>query len=299
MTSRYIEANGVTIFTEAFGAADDPPVLLIMGAMASGVWWPADFCQRLADEGRYVIRYDHRDTGRSTSYQAGTTSYTVENLAADALAVLDGYRIARAHVVGMSLGGYLAQLIGLKYPERVETLTLVASEALETPDPSTRGIDPAVLNYHAGAANLDWTDRQAVIEYQVGAWRLLTGSAHPFQEDDIRALATEDLERTPNPLTAFNHAGLSEPAGWVGRLAELRVPVLVIHGTDDRVVSYAQALTLARKVRGATLITLPGTGHEIHRFDWPVIVNALTEHTGQDSGSRRFDPRHETTRKVD
>ena len=285
MTSRYIEKDDVRLFTEAFGALHDPPVLLIMGAMASGVWWPADFCEQLAREGHYVIRYDHRDTGRSTSYPPGTTPYTVEDMAADAVAVLDGYGISGAHIAGMSLGGYLAQLIGLKYPDRVQTLTLVASEALEQPDPKTPGIDPAVLDYHARASTLDWANRQSVIEYQTGAWRLLTGSAHPFLEDDIRALATEDLDRTPSPMSAFNHAGLSQPTGWLGRLVELQVPVLVIHGTEDQVVSYEHALTLQRKIPGATLITLRGTGHELHRFDWPVILKALTEHTGREQVS--------------
>jgi pimeloyl-ACP methyl ester carboxylesterase len=273
--------NDVTLLSERFGERADPAILLIMGAMASGVWWPEDFCRQLASRGRHVIRYDHRDTGKSTSYPPGHLAYGVEDLADDAVRVLDAYGIQRAHLVGMSLGGYLAQLIGLKYEERVHTLTLIAAEALEVPDPQIPGIDPAVLAYHAGAARLDWRDRAAVIEYQVGAWRLLSGSAHPFEEGEIRALAAADFDKTPNPASAFNHAALAEPVGWLGRLSQLRSPVLVIHGTEDRVVPYAHALTIKARVAAATLLALQGTGHELHRADWPVILNAIEEHTSR------------------
>jgi len=170
------------LFTESFGDRNSAPVLLIMGAMASGVWWPRSFCMQLASRGRFVIRYDHRDTGRSLSYAPGGAEYSTETLADDALSVLNAYNIESAHLVGMSLGGYLSQLLALKAPQMVKTLTLIASESLAPKDPSIPGIDPRVLEYHARAATLDWNDREAVLAYQVGAWRLLTGSAHPFDE---------------------------------------------------------------------------------------------------------------------
>jgi pimeloyl-ACP methyl ester carboxylesterase len=282
-----ITLGDVTLYTEEFGATADPAILLIMGAMASGVWWPEDFCRQLAGRGRRVIRYDHRDTGQSTTYPSGEVAYRVEDLADDAVRVLDAYGIGQAHLVGMSLGGYLAQLIGLKYEERVRTLTLIASEALEAVDPQIPGIDPALLAYHAAAGGLDWRDREAVIEYQVGAWRLLSGSAHPFDEADIRALAAVDFDRSPTPTSAFNHAALSEPAGWLGRLSQLRSPVLVIHGTEDRVVPYGHALTITARVPAATLLSLRGTGHELHRDDWPVILNAIEQHTARGPGAPR------------
>ena len=105
-------------------------------------------------------------------------------------------------------------------------------------------MDPQVPAYHARAAQLDWSDRSAVIEYQIGAWRLLSGRERVFDETFLRALAEEEWERTPNPLTPFNHASLKEPAGWVDRLHEIHTPVLIIHGTDDRVLPYAHGLAL-------------------------------------------------------
>jgi pimeloyl-ACP methyl ester carboxylesterase len=126
----------------------------------------------------------------------------VEDLADDAFGVLEAYGIRRAHVIGMSLCGHLCQIIGLKHPEHAKSLALIASEALEEADPNIPSIAPAVLPYHAKAADLDRTDRAAVLQYQLGAWRLLSGSAHPFDEDAIRAIAGADFDRTPNPLSA-------------------------------------------------------------------------------------------------
>ena len=180
MKEGFAAIDGGALFTESFGDRDAPPVLLIMGAMASGVWWPSSFCVQLASRGRFVLRYDHRDTGRSTSYGPGGASYSTETLADDALSVLNAYKIESAHLVGMSLGGYLSQLLALKAPQRVRTSALIASECLAPKSPAMPAMDPRILEFHARAATLDWADRGAVQEYQVEAWRLLSGSAHPF-----------------------------------------------------------------------------------------------------------------------
>jgi pimeloyl-ACP methyl ester carboxylesterase len=281
MNEAFVSAGDARLFTESIGNRNAPPVLLIMGAMASGVWWPRSFCAQLAKRGRFVIRYDHRDTGRSTSYGPGGATYSTETLADDALSVLDGYNIESAHVVGMSLGGYLGQLLALKAPQRVRTMTLIASEQLAPPDPAMPAMDARIPQYHARAAQLDWSDREAVSEYQVGAWRLLSGTAHPFDEAFIRELAQEDLDRTPNPLTPFNHASLREPPGWVGRLGEIQAPALIIHGTEDLVVPYAHAVALHAGLRNSRLVTLAGAGHELHPLDWPVMLDAIVEHTSR------------------
>jgi pimeloyl-ACP methyl ester carboxylesterase len=261
------------------GSPGDPPILLIMGAMASGIWWPDEFCRQLADRGRYVIRYDHRDTGASTSYEPGNPGYTVEDLADDAVAVLDAYGIERADLAGMSLGGYLSQLIALKYPGRVLSLTLISSERLALADPAMPGISPSVIEYHAKASDLDWSDRKAVIEYQVGAWRLLTGSRRTFDARAVEEMARADFDRTKNPLSAFNHARLSDAVGWVGRLDEIHVPTLIIHGTEDPVLPYAHALALKSAIAGSRLVTLEGAGHELNPEDWGVIIDAIVRHT--------------------
>ena len=279
MEARTVTAGAISLLSEAVGDPADPAVLLIMGAMASGIWWPEEFCRRLAARGRRDIRYDHRDTGGSTSGHPGHIDYSVEDLADDAIAVLDAYQIGRAHLCGMSLGGFLAQMVALKAPTRVASLTLIASERLAATDPEIPPISQAVLDYHAQAAALDWSDRAAVLDYQVGAWRLLNGSAHDFDEAHIRQLAEADLDRAGNPLTAMNHAMLAGGEEWLGRVSEIAVPALIIHGTEDPVLPYPHALALLSALKHATLVTLAGSGHELHPADWDRILDAIEHHT--------------------
>lgn len=279
MNNEIVETGAVSLYSECFGSPAEPPVLLIMGAMSSAVWWPADFCRQLANLGRYVIRYDHRDTGRSTSFAPGTARYSVEDLADDAVHVLDQNGIESAHFIGMSLGGFLAQLVALKTPERVRTLTLIASERLADTDPGMPPMDPAILDYHQRAGEMDWADRKAVVAYRIGAWRLLSGSAHEFDEASIRVLAEAEFDRTPALLSTFNHASLAGGDEWFGRLDEISARTLIIHGTEDPVLPYAHGLALKAEIRNSTLLTLEGTGHELHREDWPVILRTVERHT--------------------
>lgn len=139
MTEKAVVANGAEIMTAATGDPDDPPVLLIMGVMASMLWWPDAFVAALAGTGRYVIRYDNRDTGRSTHWAPGQPGYSFSDMVDDAVAVMDGYGSASAHVVGMSMGGMIAQQVALRYPDRVRSLTILSSSPLDVKDlpPST------------------------------------------------------------------------------------------------------------------------------------------------------------------
>src|SRR3954465_2494213 len=127
MTERMVEANGVELCTEPFGDPADPPILLIMGLGASMLWWEEGFCQLLADGGRFVVRYDHRDTGRSVTYELGRPGYSGAGLVADAVGVLDAYEIPVAHLVGVSAGGAFAQLLALDHPDRVSSLVLIST----------------------------------------------------------------------------------------------------------------------------------------------------------------------------
>ncbi|MFP1464007.1 alpha/beta fold hydrolase [Escherichia coli] len=137
MKEKVVVDKAISLYTESFGDPAHEPIILIMGAMSSAVWWPDEFVSQLAKMGRYVIRYDHRDTGKSTSYEPGQAPYSVEELADDVVRVIDGYGLEAAHLVGMSLGGFLSQLVALKYPKRVKSLTLIASERLADADRST------------------------------------------------------------------------------------------------------------------------------------------------------------------
>jgi pimeloyl-ACP methyl ester carboxylesterase len=289
MGEAMVRANGVEICTEDFGSPSDPALLLIMGATASMVWWPDDFCHLLAAGGRHVIRYDNRDTGRSITYPPGRPDYSMEDLAADARGVLDAWRIGRAHIAGMSLGGMIAQLLALRDPERVASLALLMTGAVAPDDPDLPPMDEKVLAYHRTAARLDWSQDDAVIDFMVGGWRLLTGSGHAFEDAPIRAIATRELHRSASLPSMFNHALLTGGERWYGRLGEIAAPTLVIHGTDDPVLPYPHGIALTNAIPGARLLTLPGTGHELHSADWETIAQAILTHT--ETAAARLAPR--------
>ena len=154
-----IEANGVELCTERIGDLDDPPILLVMGIGGSMLWWEEGFCRMLVEGGRLVIRYDHRDTGRSVTYEPGRPEYTGTDLVADAVGVLDAYGIPAAHVVGVSAGGAFAQLLALAFPERVLSLVLISTSPAT---PGERRLPPATERYRRflATAEVDWSDRE-------------------------------------------------------------------------------------------------------------------------------------------
>lgn len=273
--------NGIDICTESYGNPTDPAVLLIMGAMCSMVYWDEEFCQRLAHTGRYVIRFDNRDVGRSIAYEPGNSQYTVIDMADDAIGVLDAYGIDQAHIVGMSLGGMIAQIIAIKYPLRVLTLTLIASSIFGSDD-NNRNLPPmekSILDYHANAGTLNWSDEEAVANYLVAGSRLLCGSKHTFDEIRVFKQVTTEIKRANNLLSMFNHALLKGDASYEGKLKGATVPSLIIHGTEDKILPYEHGLALANEIPNASLRTLEGTGHEIHSDDWENIINAICNHT--------------------
>lgn len=277
---RFIKSGNVDICTESFGNPANPPILLIMGATASLVWWEQEFCERLADKGFYVIRYDNRDVGKSTTYPAGESQYSTLDMADDVLAVMDSYNLDSAHLAGMSLGGMLAQIVAIRNPERVKTITLIASGIWDD-KPELPTIDPAVLEYHAIAGTLDWTNEQDVIQYLAGGWRILNGSRHPFDEKRTYKLAQAEVKRANNLLSMFNHSMLAGGDELYGQASKIKAPALIIHGTEDKVLPFEHALEMKKTIPNSTLLEIKGAGHEIHPLDWELIVEAIAAHVKQ------------------
>jgi pimeloyl-ACP methyl ester carboxylesterase len=273
-----LEANGVDLCVETFGDPTDPAILLIMGASASMDWWEDELCERLAAGSRFVIRYDHRDTGRSVSYAPGAPPYTLHDLTADAVGLLDSFGLARAHLVAMSMGGAIAQLAALDHPDRVASLTLIST----SPGPGDPDLPPMPEEARAQfseAAAPDWADRTSVIDYLVYLARVSAGSL-PFDEDAFRDLAGRVFDRTVNLESSMtNHTSMDGGESWRGRLGELRAPTLVVHGTEDPVLPYGHGLALVEEIPDARLLTLERTGHELPRSVWDVFVPAVLEHT--------------------
>ena len=278
VAERMIEANGVELCTEAFGRPADPPILLIMGIGASMLWWEEGFCRLLAEGGRFVIRYDHRDTGRSVTSEPGRPDYTGADLIADAVGVLDAYGIPAAHVVGVSAGGAFAQLLALDYPDRVLSLVVISTSPAT---PGERGLPSATERYRrfVTSATVDWSDETSVIEYLVGYARVLAGGARPFDEAAIEALVRHDVERAHNIAAAENHGLAAEGEASRRPLSSIAVPTLVIHGTEDPMFPLEHGEALAREIPGAMLLTLEGAGHGVERADWENIARVILAHT--------------------
>lgn len=278
MAERMVEANGVALYTESFGDPADPPILLIMGIGASMIWWEEGFCRMLAEGGRFVVRYDHRDTGRSTTYPVGSPGYTGTDLLADATRVLDVYDIPAAHIVGVSAGGGFAQELALDRPERVLSLVLISTTfatatGRSLPDPTEE------FGNFVATARVDWSDDDSVVEYMVGYQRMLAGGERPFDEPAVRELVRRDIERARDYPAVQNHDSIQDDGGDYPPVSSIAVPTLVIHGTADPMFPIGHGEALAEELPHARLLRLEGAGHGVYRVDWEAIVEAILEHT--------------------
>lgn len=278
MTERMIEANGVELCTEPFGEPTDPAILLVQGMGASMLWWEDGFCRRLADAGRFVIRYDHRDTGRSVTYEPGRPGYTSADLEADAVGVLDGYGVRAAHVVGVSAGGGMAQLLALDFPDRVLSLVLISTSPAT---PGDRDLPPPTEAFGNSVAttNVDWSDPESVIDYQLDYSRVLAGDRRRFDEHAWRELVRRDVERARNIAALQNHDAIPEIERSHEPLSSITAPTLVIHGTADPMFPPEHGEALADEMSGARLLLLEGAGHGVDPADWDVIVAAIVDQT--------------------
>jgi len=275
VAERIVEANGVELCTEPFGDPADPPILLVMGAGASMLWWDEGFCRMLAERGRFVVRYDHRDTGRSTTSPPGRPQYTGADLVGDAVGVLDAYDIPAAHVVGVSAGGAFAQLLALGNPDRVLTLTLISTSpartvAVELPAATER------YREFVASAEVDWADEQSVVDYLVGYARMLAGR---FDEAATRDLVRRDVARAHDIAASENHGLVAEGDAPREPVSTIAAPTLVIHGTADPMFPPEHGRALAAEIPGARLLLLEGAGHGVERHDWRTIVHAVVDHT--------------------
>jgi pimeloyl-ACP methyl ester carboxylesterase len=277
MTEMMVYNKDIEICTESFGDASDPAILLIMGATASMVWWDDRFCKKIADHGFYVIRYDNRDTGKSTCYSPGVPPYTVIDLADDALCILKSYKIRRVHLIGMSLGGMIAQIIAIRSSDKVKSLTLISTSVWDN-IPDLPQMEPRLIEYYSKIPSIDWCSDDQAKDYIIGNWRNIHGSRHEFDETRASDLAEIEINRSVNIQCMFNHTLLGGGEELYGRSKEIEKPVLVIHGTEDPVLPFAHAKALEETFKNSKLVALHGLGHEIHMNEWDTIVDEIVKH---------------------
>ena len=275
---RIVRIRGVDLCVQSIGRPTDPAILLIAGAASSMLHWADEFCERLAAGSRFVIRYDHRDTGRSVSYPPGSPPYTGRDLDDDAIRVLDAFGVAAAHIVGMSMGGGIGQSLAIRHPDRVASLTLIATSPIrrEPDDPDLPPPSEEVAAEFGGVSAPDWSDRAAVIDYLVGQELLCTSRSRPVPEEFVRDLATRTVDRAVSIASINNHflvaSGDDTPRD---PLASITAPTLVVHGTEDPAFPLAHGAALADAIPGARLMTLEHTGHELPPAVWDAVIPAI------------------------
>ena len=282
-------ANGIEIYYDTFGDPDDVPLLLIMGLGSQAIQWDVDLCTTFVDRGFYVIRYDNRDVGLSTKIDTPDLDFATEflkafgghpedvhapyrlsDMAADAVGLLDHLGLDAVHVVGVSMGGMIAQQLAIDAPSRVVTLTSIMSTTGD-PDVGTPHPDAAGALIRPPAA-----DRAGYIEGYVETWRTI-GSPTYFDEDQIRARAGAMYDRCYNPIgTGRQLLAIMASGSRSEQLSRLSAPTLVIHGNIDPLVDVSGGRRTAEVIPGAEYIEVEDMGHDLPRQLWPVFVEAIT-----------------------
>lgn len=288
-----VDANGIQIEYETFGEPDSPALLLIIGLADQLISWDEKLCHLLAEKGHYVIRFDNRDAGLSSKMQAagepdimkiiealmrGETivpPYTIEDMAADAVGLMDALGIEKAHICGMSMGGMIAQTIALNYPKRVLSLISIYSN---TGDPEEPQPKPEAMQFLITPSP---EEREAYIEFGAKLFNTISGPGYPYDEEWLRMHLAQLYDRSFYPQGAARQlAAIFTQKNRKPALKSLVTPTLVIHGADDPLVRVGCGKNTAAAIPNAKLIIIDGMGHDLpHGGAWPQIIDAIVEHT--------------------
>jgi pimeloyl-ACP methyl ester carboxylesterase len=303
MGERTASVNGIEIVYEAFGDERDPVMLMIMGLGTQMLGWNEEFCRMLAGRGFRVVRFDNRDVGRSTKIEgaprpdlmalaagdASSASYTLSEMADDAVGLLDHLGAEAAHLVGASQGGMIAQVIAIREPERVLSLTSMMSTTgnREVGQPHPEGL--------AALFSSPPPDPEGMAEWAVATWRTLGSPGFESDDDAIRAVAKASFERGYSPEgVARQIAAVLASGDRTGELRKLRVPTLVIHGADDPLIDVSGGEATAEAIPGAKLIVIPGMAHDLPRALWPRFVDEIVANAERGASVAASSPARES-----
>jgi pimeloyl-ACP methyl ester carboxylesterase len=269
MSGYVVDANEIGIWCEVFGKPRNPAIMLIMGSGGQSILWRTNFCEKLAKEGFFVIRFDNRDTGRSASFDYAIRPYSLIDMAEDAIGVLDALSIKKAHFLGLSMGGYIAQLIAIYFPERVRSLISMSST-----------IDSSNLRGYNNPGSLPEQDMSAIdkikkiyatrkktqlekIDAITEIWRVFNGTEADFPYEEWYRLAEESYKRarTHNAMRNHRQAAHASAPSRVDELSKLDVPSLIVHGSVDPIIKVEHAKYAAKIIPSAKLEIIKGMGH--------------------------------------
>jgi pimeloyl-ACP methyl ester carboxylesterase len=286
-------SDSIEIEYDTFGSPSDPALLLVMGFTAQMTAWDENFCQLLAKGGRFVIRFDNRDTGLSTKLDGqevdlpailgvlfgdGSTEmppvpYTLSDFSSDAFGVLDALGIEKAHIAGASMGGMIVQTMAIEHPERVLTMTSIMSTTGE------REYGQAAPEAMAALLTPPPTERDAYVENSASAWKVFASPRY-YDADKVKVRAAASFDRMFYPEGAPRQmAAIAASGDRTDGLRALKVPTLVIHGAADTLITPSGGLRTAELIPGANLLLLSDMGHDLPEPLWPLIVDSIVSHT--------------------
>jgi pimeloyl-ACP methyl ester carboxylesterase len=295
MDERFCDVGrGVTLCYETFGDSDDTPILLIMGLATQMIAWHEDFCEQLADRGFYVVRFDNRDIGRSTHFdfrpptliemarrRVRPEQYSLSDMAEDSAVLLRELGISPAHVVGVSMGGMIAQVLAAERPDAVRSLVSIMSTT-----GSRRHGQPA-LSVYRYLLRPPPRDRDGYIQRSAEVFGLVGSTGFPRDEQYIRERAGRAYDRGFDVRAGGRQLGAIVASGdRTKALSEIRAPTLVIHGTVDKMIRPSGGRATAKAIPGARLQMIEGMGHDLPRAAWPLLLDAISEHGRAADGAR-------------
>ncbi len=291
MSERYLDANGVRLAYDDFGNANDPAILLIMGMATQMTAWPLSFCRGLADRGFYVVRYDNRDVGLSEKMltaripstldmmlKAGINrplkvSYKLDDMATDALELMNALNLNQAHVVGVSMGGMIGQVLAAKHTSRVCSLTSIMSSSGDPNLPrASKKVTRALLKRYLGLVK---PGLKSTIAFQ----RLIGSPGFPQSDDELNEKVRAAFQRSFYPPGFARHmAAIMASGSRVELLKAIKTPSLVIHGRDDVLVPLACGVDTARQIPNAALKIIDGMGHNLPESLVPILTDLVADH---------------------
>ena len=287
----YIKSNGLELAYDNFGDEGAEAIVLISGLGAQMIRWTDLFCESLAALGYRVIRFDNRDAGCSTHLTAlvppdfrmlaaelmagrrPLVPYTLDDMAADALGLLDALGICRAHVVGRSMGGMIAQILASEHPGRVRSLTSIMSS---TGNPALPQAAPEIMAMMMRPTPNPTTDHVAYLSHQMTFARRIAGTGHAFDEESHRALILEEARRAYDPsATARQIAAMAVAGDRRARLSAITAPTLVIHGADDQLILPDCGKDTATSIPGSELMIIDGMGHDLPSAQYETVILSI------------------------